>query len=157
MDRETTVNGRDDHGSPSQALAQSAAGITHDLLTIAELQTRLLVADLRRLAQAALWGLAAWVAAVALLFALVPTALAGAGLLLAAALDQSPGVGLLWVALGATIVLAILIVVGWWQFRRQLESLQRSRQELDKNLALVKRILSNYAHRPQDAAGSSFP
>jgi hypothetical protein len=151
MDHQTTVNGSHGRESPAQALAGNAAALAHDLLTISELQIQLLIADLRRLWRGALWALGAWLVGLGLLAAAMPIALAGIGLWLADATAQTPAAGLLWVALFAVLLMAILIAAGWWQCRRQLAGLQRSRRELQDNLATLKRILSNYSNRPQES------
>jgi putative superfamily III holin-X len=119
-----------------------AASITADLVTIAELQLRLFEADLRRLWRGAMWALIAWAVAGGLFIAVVPVALAGAGLLLADSLGQSPAAGLLWVALAACGLIAILVFAGWRQLRMQAGCLQRSRQELHENLKLLKNAAS---------------
>jgi hypothetical protein len=91
---------------------------------------------------------AALVLAVALLLAALPTALAGAGLWLAYALDVSPASGLLLVGSLAILLTACCVAAGTWQLRRQLASFDRSRRELDENIALLKRMLANASVRP---------
>jgi hypothetical protein len=108
---------------------------------------QLFVADLRGLWRGAIWALGAWLVGLGLLAASLPIALAGAGLWLADATAQSPAAGLLWAALLAMLLMAILVAAGWWHCRRQLAGLQRSRGELQDNLAMLKRILSNYSNR----------
>jgi hypothetical protein len=157
MDRQAPVNGSKSGGSATEALARNAAGVTHDLVTIAELQMQLLLAELGRLARGTLWGLAFLLLATALLIALLPTLLAGLGLWLASVTLQTPAAGLLWVALTAGLLMAVSIALGCWKLRAQLEGLQRSRKEFEANLALLKRILSNYSNRPQDSQESVSP
>ncbi len=116
-------------------------GVTNDVVAIAELQFRLLAAELRRLWRGAMWALAAWLAAAALCVVVVPVALAGVGLGVAEVLGQGPAAGLLWVSL-VTILLALaLAIAGWRQIRSQAGSFDRSRNELRENFRLVKQAV----------------
>jgi hypothetical protein len=154
MDHETTLNG-DTQESPTRALAGNAAALAHDLLTIGELQLQLLRADLGGVWSGAMWALAACLAALGLLAAALPVALAGLGLWLADATAQAPWAGLLWVALAAVLVTCGLLGAGWWQFREQLAGLERSRRELQNNFEALKRILSNYSNHQHGTDESS--
>jgi hypothetical protein len=154
MDHETTLNG-DKQESPTSVLAGNAAALAHDLLTIGELQLQLLRADLGGVWSGAMWALAACLAAVGLLTAALPVALAGLGLWLADATSQAPWAGLLWVSLAAVVVICGLLGAGWWRFREQLAGLERSRREFRNNVETLKRILSNYSNHQQRADESS--
>jgi hypothetical protein len=144
MVHQATVNGAS-HKAGGPSLARNAAGMAHDLLTMGELQMQLFLADLQSFARRGAWVLAAWLFGAALGAAALPILLAGLGLWLADMLNQSPAAGLLWVALASAILTATLIAAGYYQFRRQLGGFERSRRELHENLAVLKRLLSNYS------------
>jgi hypothetical protein len=147
MDHETTLDGSPDGESATRTLAGNAAALAHDLIAISELQMQLLAADLRGVWRGALSAAVVWIVGLLVLIAALPVALAGLGLWLAEATDQSVAAGLLWAALAAVAITLVLVAGGWWQLRQQLAGLERSRRELQNNLALLKNILANYSNR----------
>ncbi len=150
MDHQATLIDRERRDSSAQSLTHSVASIAQDMVTIAELQMRLLVVDLRALRQGALRGLVTWLIACALLVAVLPTALIGTGLWLADAAHVSTAAGLLWVAFGAVLLVIGLFLAGWRQLKRQRVGLQRSRKEIRANLAAMRQMLSSYAGRASE-------
>ena len=147
MDHQTTLNGSGSRDSSAHALAQNMAGIAHDLVAIAELQVQLFAVDLRALRKGAVRGSVIWVIACGLLFAALQTALIGTGLWLAEVAHLPTAAGLLWVALGAFLLVIGLLVSGWREFTRQRAALQHSTTEFQNNLAAMRQILSSYAGR----------
>jgi hypothetical protein len=154
MDRQTTMNGAADGETPVQGLARDAAGMAHDMLGIVELQCQLFADDCRLFTRGMARAAAALVLALALLLAALPTALSGAGLWMATALDVSPASGLLLAALLAMVLTACCVAAGIWQLRRQLASFDRSRREFNENIALLKRMLANASVRSTSAEGA---
>ena len=147
MDHKATVNGFGTRDASAHVLAQSMAGIAHDVITIAELQVQLFAVDLRALRKGVIRGLVIWVIACALLFAVLPTALIGTGFWLASVADLSTAAGLLWVALASFLFVIGLLIAGWRQFTRKRTALGRSTKELHNNLATMRQVLSSYAGR----------
>jgi uncharacterized membrane protein YqjE len=150
MDRQATLIDRPRRESPADALTHSLASIAHDMVTIADLQVRLLAIDLRTLRQGVLRGLVMWGVACGLLIAVLPTALIGTGLWLADVAHLSTAAGLLWVAFGAMPLVVGLFLVGWRQISRQRVGLQRSRKELRVTLAAMRQVLSSHAGRDSE-------
>jgi len=147
MDHQATLTERRRHDSSAQALTQSLANIAHDMVTIAELQARLLAVDLQGLRQGAQHGVVTLAIACGVLVAVLPTALIGMGLWLADVAHVSTAAGLLWISLGAVLFVIGLSLAGWRQLKRQGVGLQRSRNELRASLAAMKEVLSSYADR----------
>ena len=147
MDHKTTLNGSGTRDASAHVLAQHLAGIAHDVVTIAELQVQLFAVDLRALHKGVVRGLVIWVIACAILIAALPTALVGVGLWLAEVAQMSTAAGLLWVALGAFLLVTGLLISGWRQFTRQRAALKRSTKELHNNLVAMRQVLSSYAGR----------
>ena len=147
MDHQATLNGSPGRDSSAPALAHSLANIAHDMIAIVELQARLFAVDLRALRKGVLRGLGIWVAACGLFIAALPTALIGTGLWLADVAHLSTAAGLLWVALGAVLLVIGLFISGWWQINKQRTGLRRSSKELCNNLAAMRQVLSSCAGR----------
>jgi hypothetical protein len=150
MDHETTLDGRQngaERASPSRTLASNAAAMAYDLVSLAELQWQLLVADMRGVWSGALVAVGATIVALVIAVAAMPVALAALGLLLADATGLSPAAGMLLVVLAALVVTSGLLGAGWWHLREQLAGLERSRRELRNNLNTLKRILERHAAR----------
>jgi uncharacterized membrane protein YqjE len=147
MDHQATLIDRPRCDSPAQALTHSVASIAQDMVMIAELQVRLLTVDLRALCQGAQRRLVMWVIACGLLVAVLPTALIGTGLWLAAVAQVSTAAGLLWVAFGTVLFVIVLFLAGWRQLKSQSVGLQRSTKELHASLAAIRQVLSSYAER----------
>ncbi len=121
--------------------------MAYDLVSLAELQWQLLMADLRGVWSGAVVAVGATIVALLLAVAALPVMLAALGLLLADATGLSPAAGMLWVVLAALIVTCGLLGAGWWHLREQVAGLQRSRRELRQNLNTLKQILERHAAR----------
>jgi hypothetical protein len=131
--------------TPAEVLAHKSSEIVAQLGSMGDLQFRLLIADLAELWTASKTALVVYVVALIVFAAAVPVALAGAGLGLASLLEISPAAGLLLAALAALLLVAGVIGLGVWQFRRRPPAMRRSRRELVENLQTLKQMLSNYS------------
>jgi uncharacterized membrane protein YqjE len=133
-----------ENGTPetaSKAMARDVGEFADDVLTLAELQAQLFVADIEEFgARAQIPGVVLF-SGVALGFACFPIALAGLALVLVEVYETSYADGLLIAAGGGAVMSVLLCVIGWCQVRRRLAVLQRSRQELVRNLSWVKKVL----------------
>jgi hypothetical protein len=139
MAHEATVNGSD---RPVHDLKEHLGGMARDVGRIAELQARLVAADLRQARGALLCTLGCWLTALALVIAILPVAIAGIGLWLADVTRLSVAGGLASAA-GAVAVVAVgLAVVGWVQLRKQFALLQESKQELYENVEALRQAFA---------------
>jgi hypothetical protein len=145
---QTKVNGSARRGeAPPRAIARSTGELLEDLLTLAELQLRLLVLDVRqglvRLAIAA----GAVVAGAVLLLGCVPIAIAATALCLvettSLTLAQAFGLSLL----AAVLLAAGLAATGIVYVRRRLDILERSRHEWRENAQWFRSALRRLSRR----------
>jgi hypothetical protein len=133
---EVDTNGRTKSESPN--VAQSFSGLAHDAIELAELQTRLLKLDAQAAVRNSGRSAALAVVAACLLLGCVPVALVALAELFfaqfgwprAGALAAAAGIGLAFSA-GAGFA-------AWRRIRSALASLDRSRDELNRNLAWIK-------------------
>jgi hypothetical protein len=127
--------------SPTEAVAHGVGGLIHDVVELTELQFQLFKMDLResllRMAvPAALWAIGGL-----LLAGCFPIGL----ICLAEALVHFAGMNPVTAFAIVTIVGALVAVVfavgGWLLWRRALGTFRRSRDELARNVAWIKRAL----------------
>jgi hypothetical protein len=154
MDQQTTLNGAAGNGAarPAHDLKAHVAGITRDVGRMAELQARLLLADLRQARARIMAAVICWVATAALALAALPVAVAGLGLWLADSTALSTAGGLLCAAAVAAALMMGLALAGHVQFRRQRDAWQRSSRELVANLhALRAAFARGMAAEPEES------
>jgi hypothetical protein len=145
---QTKVNGSSRRAeAPPRAIARSTGELLEDLLTLAELQLRLLVVDVRqgvvRLAIAA----GAIVAGAILLLGCIPVALAATALCLvettSLTLPQAFGLSLV----GGIVLAGGLAAGGIMYLRRRLDILERSRAEWRENAQWFRSALRRLSRR----------
>ncbi len=124
-----------------RALARDVGEFAHDVLTLAELQAELLVADVQECGQRVLLPGIVLLCGVALGLACFPVALTALALLLIQVLGTSYAAGFLVAAVVGAVLSALLCVIGWFQVRKRLAVMQRSQQELVRNLRWIKKVL----------------
>lgn len=125
----------------------SVAELGNNVLTLAELQTRLAAADLKACVNDALFPLAVIAGAAALAVGAVPVVLLGVAELLAWALSIRPAWAMLITGLVALGVAGILVFAFLRALTGSLSVFQRSREELTRNIAWVRTVLL-YSGRP---------
>ena len=113
----------------------------HDVLTLAELQAQLFVADVQECGQRVLVPGLVLLCGVALGLACFPIALAALALLLIQVFETSYAAGFLIAAAVGAVLSALLCVIGWFQVRQRVAVLGRSQQELVRNLRWIKKVL----------------
>ena len=124
-----------------KALARDVGEFAHDVLTLAELQVQLFVADVRECGQREFIQSLVLLCGAALGLACFPVALTALALLLVEVFGTSYAAGFgLAVAAGA-ILSALLCVIGWFNVRKRLAVLRRSQQELVRNLRWIKKVI----------------
>jgi membrane protein DedA with SNARE-associated domain len=144
MDQQAKVAAR--NGAPktaSQGLARDVGAFANDALTLTELQSQLLVADLRECSRRALVPSLVLLGGVALGLACFPIVLVTVALGLVQFLETSHFTAFLIVVVAGAIGSALLCIVGWIQVRQRAEVLQRSRDELVRNLRWIKQVVAS--------------
>lgn len=142
---QTPINGSAKRAEPpSRAVARSTGELLEDLLTLAELQFKLLVLDL----QQGVWRLAVPAAAVVAgsLVALgcIPVALAAAALCLDEATSLSVAQAFGLSLLGGVVFAGILAGSGWTYLRYRLDIFERTRTEWQQNSQWVRTALKRF-------------
>jgi hypothetical protein len=143
MDQQAKVTER--NGAPeaeSQGLARDVGSFANDVLTLAELQSQLLVADVREYSRRALVSSLVLLGGLALGLACFPIALVTAALGLVQFLNISYFTAFLIVVVAGAICSILLCMVGWIQVRQRAAVLRRSRDELVRNVNWIKRVLA---------------
>jgi uncharacterized membrane protein YqjE len=129
--------------SASRSFARGVGDFTHDVLTLTELQAQLLAADLQECRQRLLVPALLLFCGVAVSLACFPIALAALALFLVQFLKISWAAGFLLSLTAGSVFGALLIVVGWRQVGTRIAILQRSKQELIRNLKWIKKVLDH--------------
>ncbi|HEX5104769.1 MAG TPA: phage holin family protein [Pirellulaceae bacterium] len=127
--------------SPPRAVARSATEFIHDVLTLAELQGKLLVVDFRSGVRKLLWPTIGLAVGCVLALCCVPLALAALALAIAESttLTHSQALGL--VLAGAILAAAILVAGAALYLRHSWTIFDRSRTELTRNVQWSKEML----------------
>jgi hypothetical protein len=128
-------------GAPEKQVLGGIAEFGNDIATLAELQARLTLLDLKECLQKLTVPVALVGAGLFGVIGALPVALAGVAGLLAAALKISPAAALL---LTGGVVLAVAvgtIAVAAWRIPATFSSFRRSREELTRNLAWIRTVL----------------
>lgn len=157
MGHQTKINER--NGSPEtapKALARDVGEFAQDVLTLAELQAQLFVADVRECGQRVLIPGLILLGGVALAMACFPIALAALALLVIQIFETSYAAGFLIAAMVGTAFSALLCVTGWFQARKQMAVLQRSQQELVRNLRWIKKVFEHNRITRSNLADNSW-
>lgn len=143
MDQQAKVT--ESNGAPetaSKGLASDVGAFANDVLTLTELQAQLLVADVRECSRRALVPSLALLVGLTLGLACIPVALLTVALGLVQFLETSHFTAFLIVAVAGAIGSALLCIFGWRQIRQRAAVLQRSRDELVRNLRWIKRVVA---------------
>jgi len=129
------------HNGNTDSVVGSIAGLGNDVATLGELQWKLFKADLKDLTARARLSIAILAVGVVVVVGSVPVLVAGAGLLLATALNISTGMGLLLSALAAVIISGGALAFAVLGLGRSLDALQHSREEFQRNVAWIRTVL----------------
>ncbi len=144
MDQQTKVadrNGASD--TESQGLARDVGAFANDVLTLTELQSQLLVADVRECGRRAMAPSLLLLGGLALGLACFPIGLVGVALAIERFLETSLLTAFLIVATGGAICSVLMCIGGCLQVRKHGAVLRRSRDELIRNLRWIKRVVAN--------------
>jgi len=133
--------GTEGNGSPEGRVVGGIADFGNDVATLAELQGKLALFDLKEFLGRALIPLALAVIGLFFVLGAVPVVLLGTAELLARALNLKAGEAMLLTG-GSVLVLAgAVIVVAALRIRPSFASFNRSREELSRNLAWIRTVL----------------
>lgn len=157
MGHQETMNTLD--GLPPSApkgLAGDLREFAHDVVTLAELQAQLFVADVHECGQRVMIPALVLICGVVLALACFPLALVVLALFLVQVFETTYAVGfLIAVAVGA-ILSALLSVIGWMQIREHATLLRRSQEELRRNLRWIKKVLKRTRNTRSDPTDQSW-
>ncbi|QDT60520.1 hypothetical protein SV7mr_30430 [Stieleria bergensis] len=157
MVHETKVGQRNgSQATVPKGLARNMGGLAHDLFTLTELHFALLSRDLRDgRSRMLLTGLLMFVSAV-IGVACVPIALVSLAIFITDQFETSYALGFLLAALAAGALSGTLGVIGCFKFRGSAAVLQRSSQELTRNLRWIKTVLERDRDTKDDKQHSTF-
>lgn len=133
------------HRTPA-TMTRSMADFLHDVTQLVELQARLLAVDLRESTSRMIWaaGLAGFGAA--LLLGCFPVLLLGIAYALVTQAGLSYAAACVWTAIGGAILALLVIGIAWLVFRRNLSIVERSRDELRRNVDWIRTALKERGH-----------
>ena len=142
MGHQTKIS--EQNGSPEtapRALARDVGEFAHDVLTLAELQAQLFVADAHECGRRVLVPDLVLLCGVVLGLTCLPLALATLALIVIQVFEISYAAGFLIAVVVGAVFSALLCVIGLFQVRESVAVLGRSQQELVRNLRWVKNVL----------------
>jgi uncharacterized membrane protein YqjE len=134
-------NGR--NRTPMPDVAGSVSGLTHDVIELAELQTQLFKLDLKKSTQKTRTCLILAVIAACLLLASLPVGLMALAALLVEQLEWSQSAALGVATLVGLVLAGIFAGAAYGIVRSGLISIQRSRDEFNRNIAWIKSTLKD--------------
>ena len=135
------MNGNGRHRTQMPDVAGSVSGLTHDVIELAELQTQLFMLDLKKSTQKTRTCLILAVIAVCLLLASLPVALVALAELFVEQLAWSRAAALGVATLVGLVLAGIFAGAAYGIVRNGLISIQRSRDEFNRNIAWIKSTL----------------
>jgi hypothetical protein len=138
-----TTNGRTRPSEPS--VTTSFAGLTHDVIELAELQAELLAVDLKHTSTNVKSSLVMAVIGVCTLLGSLPVALIALAELCIQQFEWSKAAGYGVATLVGLLGSGAVLGAAWTQFRNGFSALKRSREELNRNVAWIKSSLRNRA------------
>ena len=144
------TNGADN--SPPRAMARNTGELLSDAMTLVELQSKLLLVDVKADLRQLIIPLALIVGGVIITLASLPISLIAVALALDAATDLQ-----LWAAFAISFAFAIVIAGGLvgggaWYLLHRLSFLARSRSEWAQNVRWFKNLLRRLGERPRSGA-----
>lgn len=126
---------------PAAAMVANIAEFGNDVATLAELQAKLAVMDLREAQKRATIPVALLVAALWLALGVVPVLLYGIAELLVLYAGLNLGWALLAASGGTLLLAAVLVFLGGTALSRCSGSFRRSQEELTRNIAWIRMVL----------------
>ena len=145
MSHQTTMNGSTNGNRSDEPVRRStrsvvgnAADVLHDVTELAELQAKLLAADLKMTGRRTIVPTVCLTVATCLLLGLVPVVLLAAAELMLQHTELSRPIALL-LSSGLGLLLAgVFAVVGWLKLKSVFRELESSTTELKQNISWIK-------------------
>jgi hypothetical protein len=128
--------------APATAVVSNLAEFGNDFATLAELQAKLAAIDLKESAGRAAVPAGLLAGALVLLLGSVPVLLIGVAELIVRFTSIGHDLALLLTAGGAIVVAGAIGALAAPRLRKSFESLQRSREELARNVSWIKTVLT---------------
>jgi Putative Actinobacterial Holin-X, holin superfamily III len=146
MADQASVNGGGNaHGSgllPLEGMVENLATFSSNIATLAELQGKLAVNELRFCARRAAWPAGVIAGSGVLMLASLPVALFGVAEWVGSTWNLSRATSLLLTGGVSLGVGALLVVICLPRLRRSFDSFEYSREELTRNIAWIKTVLA---------------
>lgn len=143
MDQQTKVAERNGTSmNEPHGLAWDLGSFANDAMTLTELQSQLLAADMRECSRRAWVPSLFVVGSVALGLACFPIALVTVALGLVQFLELSTFMAFLIVLVAGAIGSVLMGIIGWIKVRERAATLRRSRDEMVRNLRWIKRVIT---------------
>jgi uncharacterized membrane protein YqjE len=130
--------------STNNGLAWDVSSFANDAMTLTELQTKLLAADLRECRRRSWVPSLVLLAGLAIGLACFPIAMVTLAIGLVQFLGTSHFTAFLIVLVTGASCSVLLCVISWRRVRQHVAMLQRSRDELVRNLRWMKRVITRY-------------
>jgi hypothetical protein len=124
-------------------VAGSVSGLTHDVIELAELQAKLVALDLKKSSQRTRTVLVLAILGICFVLGTIPVALTALAHLLAEQLGWAQSAAFGVAALAGIVLAAIVLGTAWAMIKSGLISLERSREELARNLDWLKSTLKS--------------
>jgi uncharacterized membrane protein YqjE len=141
------TNGRTRSAEPS--VAASLSGMTRDAIELAELQAQLFAYDVKSSGERARSSLMLAIVGVCLLLSAFPILLMALAVLLNTLIEWPPAVGYAIAGVVGLLASGAVFAVAYAQFKRGILTLDRSREELSRNIAWLKTQLSRTRNTSQ--------
>jgi len=136
----TTGNGARTDVRPT-AVARNARAIAHDVLELAELQTELLKVDARDWVKRLVLPIVLVAVALAAAVGCIPILLLSLARLLYELIDMPFSLALLISGVVGLFIAVVCGLVGWKRLSGSVSVFGRSREELQRNIRWIKRVL----------------
>jgi uncharacterized membrane protein (DUF485 family) len=130
------------HQTTARSLRKDVGDFAHDVLTLAELQARLLVTDVKEISQNAKIPSLLIVCGMMFGMACTPIALVALALFVVEIFEVSYAIGFLVAAIIGAVFSGTLCAIGAYRLRNCIKVLNRSGRELKCNVSWLKNLLS---------------
>jgi hypothetical protein len=127
--------------SPIEGVVESVAGLGGDIASLAELQAKLALADLKVSVGQATVPTVLLASGLLVALSTVPVALVGLAYLVAEATGWRTSLAFLATAAAALVLALVVALVGYLGLTKSFGSFSRSKEELTRNVSWIKTVL----------------